>query len=216
MPKRKSTNEIEIKLPVRSVTVLRHRLRESRAQEVSPRTHEFNTLYDTPQKTLFRQGKLIRIRIDRPARKGSNASRITLTFKGPAQTTNSSQKSNPRYKIREELEATLPSAGPFERLLDALGLRASFRYEKFRTTYTLPGIPGVKIEFDETPAGNFLELEGVPSAIDRAARRLGYAPSEYSTLTYGEIHVTNSRLQGRKLSDMLFRLKKSHSIALFP
>src|SRR5580692_5240953 len=113
MPTRKSTNEIEIKLPVRSVPVLRRRLKEIRAREVSPRTHEFNTLYDTPHKSLFRQGRLIRIRIDRPARKGSNASRITLTFKGPAQTPKSSQKTSPRYKIREEVEATLPSAGPF-------------------------------------------------------------------------------------------------------
>jgi adenylate cyclase, class 2 len=207
MATRKSTNEIEIKLFVGNVPALRHRLREIRAREVSSRTHEFNTLYDTPQKTLFRQGKLIRIRIDRPARKGAKASRVTLTFKGPPKPTSSGQKTTPRYKIREELETTLPSAGPFERLLEALGLRPSFRYEKFRTTYVLPRISGVKIEFDETPAGNFLELEGSPSAIDRAAKQLGYAPSDYSTRTYGEIHIEKSRLRGRKPSDMLFRIK---------
>ncbi len=57
-------------------------------------------------------------------------------------------------------------------ILRALGLYSTFRYEKFRTTYALPGIRGLKVEFDETPVGLFLELEGRC----RHHRSCGYSP----------------------------------------
>ena len=56
------------------------------------------------------------------------------------------------------------------RILRALGLHPVFRYEKFRTTYALPGVRGLKIELDETPVGIYLELEGPIARIDRGAR----------------------------------------------
>ncbi len=83
-----------------------------------------------------------------------------------------------------------------------------FRYEKFRTTYTLPGISGLKVEFDETPIGFFLELEGNAGAIDRAARLLGYTRSDYMTSTYGALYIADCRRRGRKPSNMLFRPTK--------
>jgi len=95
------------------------------------------------------------------------------------------------------------------RILTALGLRPMFRYEKFRTTYALRGLRNLKIEFDETPIGAFLELEGSPSAIDRAARLLGYARSHYITQTYGALYIADRRRHGSRPTDMLFpRAKK--------
>ena len=79
-----------------------------------------------------------------------------------------------------------------------------FRYEKFRTTYVLQTVPGLKIELDETPVGAYLELEGSVSGIDHAARVLGYARSEYIKETYGSLYLADCRRRGRKPGDMLF------------
>jgi adenylate cyclase class 2 len=212
MSLRRSLREIEIKLSVPDVRDLRRRLAQLHARVVAKRTHEFNTIYDTPRKSMFRKGRLIRIRIDRPVSQDAQVrrdqgTRVTLTIKGPAETMSSGRKAAKRYKIREEVEATLPAREPFQQILRALGLRSVFRYEKFRTTYAIPGHSGVKIEFDETPVGNFLELEGSPRAIDSAAMCLGYAPSDYNIRTYGDLYKQESRRRGQKHSDMLFMTK---------
>jgi adenylate cyclase class IV len=90
------------------------------------------------------------------------------------------------------------------RILRSLGLQPSFQYEKFRTTYALPGIRGLKLELDETPVGIFLELEGRIAGIDRVARLLGYARPDYLKETYGSLYLAECRRHGRKPGDMLF------------
>jgi adenylate cyclase class IV len=90
------------------------------------------------------------------------------------------------------------------RILSALGYLPVFRYEKFRTTYALPGISALKIELDETPMGTYLELEGSVAGIDRAACHLGYSRREYITGSYGALYLASCRRQGRKPGDMLF------------
>jgi adenylate cyclase class 2 len=40
---------------------------------------------------------------------------------------------------------------------------------------------------DETPIGNYAELEGPAEWIDRAATRLGVDPAQYITLSYGRL-----------------------------
>ena len=79
-----------------------------------------------------------------------------------------------------------------------------FRYEKFRTTYALPGVRGLKIELDETPIGIYLELEGPLAGIDCGARLLGYARNDYLKETYGSLYLADCRRRGLKPCDMLF------------
>ncbi len=208
--------EVEIKLRVTDIPALRRRLNQLRAQIVSPRTHEYNTLYDTPKGGLARRGQLIRIRIERaPSESGRNAhlrsSKAILTYKGPSQSARSSQPTidkptrRGRYKVRKEVEVAISNGEQMRQILTALGLRPLFCYEKFRTTYTLPGIRNLKIDLDETPIGTFLELEGAPPDIDRVAKRLGYSRSDYITRTYGALYIADSLRLARKPTDMLFR-----------
>jgi adenylate cyclase class 2 len=215
MPGTKSNQEIEIKLRVANVAALRRRLKQLGAREVSPRTHESNTLYDTPKKHLARRNQLIRIRIEKPspAKHGEHRRQPTqaiLTFKGPPQASShirptiGTTRYKSRYKVREEVEIAISDAEQMHRILTALGLRPIFRYEKFRTTYALRGLRNLKIEFDETPIGAFLELEGSPSAIDRAAKLLEYPRSNYITQTYGALYIKDSRRHGSRPTNMLF------------
>ena len=197
--------EVEIKLQVTDIGALRRRLKQLQARMDVPRTFESNTLYDTPKKILASKGQLIRIRTEQPS-PSSNRSRsahptaFILTYKGPAK----SSKAQKRFKVREEVEVNLSGDG-IAKILTALGLHPIFRYEKFRTTYTLPGIRNLKIEVDETPIGIFLELEGATSAIDRAAKLLGYVRQDYITATYGGLYLAECRRQGQKPGDLLFK-----------
>ncbi len=212
--------EIEIKLRVLDVLALRRLLKRLRAREIVPRTYESNTLYDTAGRTLMRRGELIRIRIEQPAspggkrRPGGGAAAI-LTYKGPVQDSpvlkrrGNRPKAAPRFKVRDEIEISLGDGGKMAEILRALGLRPVFRYEKFRTTYALPGIANLKVEMDETPVGVFLELEGGRAAIDRAARLLGYSRSEYLTQTYGVLYIADCRRRGTSPANMLFRATRN-------
>ena len=108
----------------------------------------------------------------------------------------------------DEVEVAVDRAERMMRILRALGLGPVFRYEKYRTTYAIPGLRGLNVEFDETPIGLFLELEGDPALIDRAARLLGYSRSDYLTESYGALYLAECRRTRRRPSDMLFRATK--------
>jgi adenylate cyclase class 2 len=219
MHKTKPNHEIEIKLRVADPQELRLRLKRLRAEEIIPRTFESNTLYDTTSRDLKRRGQIIRIRIERSVSGGHQNRReptsgVLLTYKGPAPSLGAPKRSRSketdrrRFKIMDEVEVTADRGERMSRILGALGLGPVFRYEKYRTTYAIPGIRGLKIEFDETPIGLFLELEGDPASIDRAARLLGYSRSDYLTDSYGALYLAECRRTKRRPSDMLFRATK--------
>ncbi len=52
---------------------------------------------------------------------------------------------------------------------------------------------GLLIEVDETPIGTFVELEGPPAAIDRAATELGYSKRDYIVTNYLSLYVEDCR-----------------------
>jgi len=211
----KTNLEIEVKLRISDLAALLQDLHKLRAK-VSPSVLERNTLYDTPSRDFSRRGSILRIRTELPAAAPGSVRRIPrarkpplaglLTYKGLLPKLASR---NSRYKIREEIEFRLPNALRFERLLLRLGLRPWFRYEKFRTTYRLPSIPGLHLDLDETPCGAFLELDGSQQMINQAARLLGFGPADYITVSYLELYLADCRQKRRKPGDMLFASKKS-------
>jgi len=215
----KPNHEVEIKLRVADPRALRVRLKRLRAERIIPRTFESNTLYDTASRDFKRRGQLIRIRIERPAYGGSQnkperTGAALLTYKGPVPSLRGPIRSRTkpsdgsRFKILAEVEVVVDPGEQMSRILTALGLNPVFRYEKYRTTYAIPGVPGLKVEFDETPIGLFVELEGSPRLIDRAARLLGYSHSDYVTESYGALYLAECRRSKRSPSDMLFQPTK--------
>lgn len=182
--------EIEIKLRLpRGLAGIHRSLRALGFRAVKRRALETNILYDDSEQTLRRQRKLLRVR--------RIAGTTVLTYKGPWRTA--------RYKERVELEIGLPKDGPIEVILESIGFRPFFRYEKFRTEYS-NGTAGAKVLLDETPIGNFIEIEGAPRAIDRAARSLGFSVKDYITLSYGHLYLNWCRQNGVRPSHMVFGL----------
>ena len=200
--------EREIKLRVEDLQALRRALAKLGARVVRARVREGNVLFDTPLRTLAKHEQLLRIRTEVPAaqsRKGS--SRSLVTFKRPVLAAGSGAKSE-RHKVREEIELEISEAKGLAAILEGLGFRAWFQYEKFRTTFQLPAskawAKGLLIELDETPIGTFLELEGPAKAIDRTAQALGFGKKDYILANYMVLYREFCRNQGEEPSDMLF------------
>jgi adenylate cyclase class 2 len=182
----KTNREIEIKLRVPSAASARRLLRAAGFRVARRRTLEVNTLYDTVDGRLRSGRQLLRVRRYGP--------RTILTFKGIPQPG--------KHKAREELEIGLTSAGTCGSILERLGFRPTFRYEKFRTEYRGDSGDGV-VTIDETPLGPFLELEGNPGWIDLTAARLGFKEHDYITMSYGALWEEHCRREGLGEVDML-------------
>jgi adenylate cyclase class 2 len=212
--------ETEIKLRIEDVGALRRTLKRLGAQLAGPgsgRVHEMNLIFDTPQGGLAKHGQLLRIRTETPesGKRGKakqGVRRVVLTFKSPPEDLAIGDASPPvrdrRYKVREEIEVLLTDAAGLQKIFEGLGLRGWFRYEKYRTTYRLPGrakwAQGLLFELDETPVGTFLELEGPGDAIDRAAKELGYGTRDYILKNYLVLYIEDCRKRGVQAGDMVF------------
>jgi adenylate cyclase class 2 len=180
--------EIEIKLRLpEKLGKIRHSLHEAGFRIAKPRIHESNTLFDNSKRNMRNHGKLLRLR-----RAGAHR---FLTYKGPSEPS--------RYKKRQEIEIDLHSGEGLEEIFTHLGYRPVFRYEKYRTEYAEPRGEGT-VMLDETPIGNYLEIEGSPRWIDRTARELGFQRSDYITRSYGYLYLAHCRERRITPKDMLF------------
>ncbi len=178
--------EIEIKLAIPSASGGRALLRRAGFRLSRRRTLEKNAVFDTPEGTLYRGGCVLRVR--------SAGGSATLTFKGRPVAS--------KHKTREEIETEVRDSSAMGFVLERLGFRPVFRYEKYRTEFSRSGGEAM---LDETPIGVYLELEGPPRWIDRAARDLGFTEDQYITASYASLHMARRREKGLPLSDMVFR-----------
>ena len=195
--KRKPFLETEIKLPVRDRRQVAKQLAQLGFKVIKPRHFESNYLFDFPDLRLGKSGRLLRLRFA--------AGESLLTFKGPPLRAR-------RYARRREVEIRVGNGVLLREVLKNLDLREVFAYEKFRTVFggaaqaSLHAPP--QAVFDETPVGNYLELEGPAKWIDRVASRLGYSPRDYITATYLSLYLQNCRTHGRKPRNMVFKGRK--------
>jgi adenylate cyclase class 2 len=164
--------ETEIKFRVDDLAGLALRLPAAGFTLHTPRSFESNILYDTPDRSMRARTEILRIR--------NYAGRCLLTHKrlpddGPGEDV---------HKHRIETETEVADGEALAQVFLSLGLVPAFRYEKWRTEWT-DGQGHCVV--DETPIGNFAELEGSAEWIDRAAVRLAVDPAQYITLSYGRL-----------------------------
>jgi len=186
-----SSNEVEIKFRVANIEGLVARLRQLGFQQITPRTHEMNTLYDLPGHPLRDRGDVLRVR------KYGEVWVLTHKAKGK-----SNKKDGP-HKTRIETETRVENGEKMEAILRALQFEPSFRYEKFRAEWKAPGGEG-HVVIDETPIGNFAEIEGPPERIDSLARELQIDRKQYITETYAGLFLAWKRETGSSAQEMTF------------
>jgi adenylate cyclase class 2 len=183
--------EVEVKLPLpASVANIRRKLRSLGYRVIRTRSLEQNTVFDAEGLTLRAKNQLLRLR-----RYGSHR---VLTYKGPP--------TPGKHKSREELEISVADPGKLSLILMRLGYRPVFLYEKYRTEFAPPKGRGM-VTLDETPVGNFLEIEGRAGFIDRAAKALGFSEADYNTKSYGALYLEFCKRRGIEPGDMVFRRK---------
>lgn len=205
--KKRTNREVEIKLPVKNLPDIIAGLRQIGAVSHG-RAFEANTLYDTSGCDFRCRDRLLRVRIET----GPNLRRTILTAKAPVpKNVNSRRKTAARHKEKLEREVTVRDPKQADRLMRAAGLSPTFRYEKYRTSFRLGRL---HLDLDETPLGNFLELEGRPGEIDPVARRLGYSTHDYILGSYWDIYAADCPRRGRPIRNMVFSHKKSRKHAL--
>jgi len=183
-----TNQEIEIKFRVDDIEVLTSRLSAAGFYQVTERTHEMNILYDLPSEPLRRRGSLLRIRQYGP--------KWTVTYK------DRSESSDSRHKSRREIETTVADGQRLAEILIAAGFKPGFAYEKFRSEWA--DRTG-HVVIDETPIGNFAEIEGPPQWIDETAGRLQVPRDRYIKSSYAELFADWKRETGSQAEQMVFQ-----------
>ena len=182
--------EIELKFSVTDIRALRSAADGVGFRLVTERTFESNTLYDTADRELRGRRQILRLR--------NYGERCTVTHKRQAD----SGDGDSRYKTRIETESEVEDCAALSEIFSQLGYGPVFRYEKFRAEWT--DSKG-QVVVDETPIGNFCEIEGASRWIDATAKKLGVSAENYITKNYATLFLDWKEETGSSAEEMTFK-----------
>ncbi|MGE5413029.1 MAG: class IV adenylate cyclase [Syntrophomonadaceae bacterium] len=182
--------ETEVKLPAADLERVRDRLAGLGARLRAERHDESNDLYDDEDRSLSKSGRTMRLR--------RAAGRAVLTYKGVA-------RFEQGARVREEREVDVSDPAEAEGILNGLGLRRRFRYEKRREEWDGGGCV---VALDETPIGDFVEIEGDPTAIRKLVASLGLDAGEAIASSYPELYLRRRQQDPTLPPDMVFVASK--------
>ena len=180
-----ATLEREIKLRFADAESARAAVLNLGATPLRGRRLQEDCLLDSDDEHLRSRRCVLRVRMD--------SGKSVLTFKGPVQAS--------VMKIREELETIASDGTLLLRILEELGFRVWFRYQKYREEFALDD---VIIAIDETPVGTFVEIEGGSRGIADMADALGRGPSDYLLDSYRRLYLLDCESRGVPPGDMVF------------
>ena len=185
--------ETEVKICIADFPKFRLQVDALGGAMLSGRHFEDNYIFDF-EDARIRQGLcLVRVR--------SSGAKCFLTFKGPP-------KRESLFKTREELETEVGNATIAKEILERLGMKVLFRYQKFREEYRVMsrGQTGetVCLSLDETPIGNYAELEGSEQGIRELAGYMGISESSFLRASYYSLYLENCRELKKPPGDMIF------------
>ncbi|MGA9719893.1 MAG: class IV adenylate cyclase [Acidobacteriaceae bacterium] len=181
--------EIEVKFRVRDLKALEAQLSELGFRCKTPRTFERNILFDTPARELRGTRQILRLR-----RYGD---RWVLTHK---QTT-PNDSPDARHKERIETETVVEDGEAVASIFRVLGYTYSFVYEKWRSEWA--DSEGHCV-LDETPIGQYAELEGPREWIDRMLAALHVDQADVTLLSYGRLFEQWQKQTGSQAQNMSF------------
>lgn len=178
--------EIEVKVRIADPEDWLRRLQAWNPGVVSDRHFEDNFLLDFQDSALRRRRSLVRIRCAQ--------GRALLTYKGPPAEAGI-------FRSLEEIETGIDDGGDALAIFRRLGLHVWFRYQKYRTEYS---VDGVMVAIDETPIGDFAELEGSEDGILALAQKLRVDVSEFIRHNYHALYVQDCHDRGTEAGNMVF------------
>ena len=190
-------SEIELKFPVLDPGSLQSRLPQLGFQLETSRTFEQNTLYDTAARDLRGRRQVLRIR--------KYGGICTVTHKRQPE---GEPVDTLRYKVRVETETTVADCEAIAEIFHQLGYSPVFHYEKYRSEWSHSGGETLEAKahlvVDETPIGNYAELEGPTAWIDRTLAELGVDPATCLTDSYGKLFLDWRQRTGSQAENLTF------------
>ena len=178
--------EVEIKFRIADIDAVTRQLKKAGFRHLTRRTLEHNTLYDLPGMVLRNRGELLRLR--------KYGAAWILTHKARA--------SYGRHKSRVETETRIDDGRKLDGILRALGFVPTFVYEKFRSEWS---DDHGQVVLDETPIGDFGEIEGSARWIDATAKKLGVAHADYITASYAGLFEEWKLRSSSNANNMTFK-----------
>lgn len=185
--------ETEIKIRCTTNPIEHHP--ELSVQLIVPRHFEDNRLFDFPDQRLHATNRTLRLR--------QTEQENWLTFKD-------SPLPHTWLKIRPEYQVAIDTPDAMQQILHALGLQQVFRYQKYRTVFrvVLPDQSELHAMYDETPMGNYLELEGDAASIRKTVDLLGVSPAATVTASYPTLWRQYLQQIGSAPRDMIFEQER--------
>ena len=180
------STETEIKIRLEDPAGFCRRLEDLRPGIASARHFEDNHLFDFPDRSLRNRQCLLRVRFANDE--------CLLTYKGPP-------RRDGIFKTREELETRIEDSSAVLQVLERIGMQVCFRYQKYRREFL---IEGVHVAVDETPIGDYAEMEGSEDGIRSLALKMGIAEDRFLRHSYHELYLEHCRQQGIAPQWMVF------------
>jgi adenylate cyclase, class 2 len=177
--------EIEVKFPLRDRAALIRKLQDIGASRLYPETFEDNIVLDR-RGELKTKGALLRVR--------KFGKYSLVTYKGP-------MSIDGGVKSREEVQTGVESFELAIELLDALGFKPVFRYQKFREVWR---IQEVEVVLDRTPIGEYFEIEGPMDLIRTISGELGMNMDQAIRQSYADLYRQARRTRSDLPENMVF------------
>jgi adenylate cyclase class 2 len=175
--------ETEIKFKIDSLHEVKRKIK-GRGGIYESSFFEDNIVFDDENGTLFKKTYLLRLR---------KCDRITLTAKKPIE--------KDQYKVMEEHEVEVSDFEKTIGILNLLGYHKVFRYQKMRETFAFNE---TKVNLDDTPIGNYIEIEGEKKDIEQSVKLLGLDMNRGISKNYLELYREYCKETGKEPSDMVF------------
>ena len=188
--------ETEIKLPIEDLNEAIAKVQALNGQVIVPKHFEDNFLFDQSDGRLAKERMLLRMRLTASAETPHTEKQVIVTYKGKPETVDG-------VKQREEIECEITGATNLKEIFNRLGFQTTFRYQKYRTIYGVSNIE-LQICVDQTPIGDFFELEGEIIRIHEFATKLGYNRDDYITQSYASLYYRWCQKTGSQEPFMLF------------
>jgi adenylate cyclase class 2 len=199
-------SEIELKFPVADQEGFQSMLPALGFHLDTPRTFESNTLFDTPGRDLRARRQLLRLR--------QYGVLWTITHKRQpdAGAPSDPAVTSAKYKVRIETETHIDDGHAAAEIFAHLGYVPVFRYEKYRTEWSqMPLFAAERSDgsighlvVDETPIGNYAELEGPTPWIDSMLELLAVDPATCLTDSYGRLFQLWKERTGSPVEHLTF------------
>ncbi|MDP2860088.1 MAG: class IV adenylate cyclase [bacterium] len=178
--------EIEVKFKVANFGMVRRKLKSAGAKRLG-QAFEKTTKFDAPNEALRQRKLWLRTR-------SGFKNVITLKEKTGA--------ADKKFKERRETEIEISDVGGMEEILKRLGFSKTLVMEKVREKWFLGK---TEVVLDKLPFGNFLEIEGLPKAIEKTEKTLGLNPAQRIVLTYWHLWEDIRKKKGIENENIVFK-----------